>query len=443
MLETRICRHFPSLAGPKEYNDLLEFWKQINDKNLTEDFIRKLHDVVVERSWDEAMKFASLNRTVFACTDIDRRIVYVYRNNIWQFDHGNRYLEIAIVNFNKKYGKSRQNRQSFLADVCSHMYIEDFVDNLSNYAAIPMNDQCFDYVSGEMRTGCPTDYMSINLGAKPQTLYRDELVKILRDIFPDNDVYDYFMRFCGSLLVPGNREKVFMVWSGSGDNGKSIVTRLLELTLGNYAVKLPTSLITGKRTASAGATPELMQLDKKLVGFIQEPSNTDTINIGTMKELTGNDTIYCRGLYETPRIIHVKAKLIYVVNSTENLAALENATWNRIVIIPFVTHFTKDPKLPRDKPCDSQLANRLRDLSGDFLSLMISEAKEYIKHGQLCSKTIENATNETRIANDHIQMFLNNKNISHTYSSFKMFMEEYHSGIPVPTPAAFSKRLLQ
>jgi phage/plasmid-associated DNA primase len=38
------------------------------------------------------------------------------------------------------------------------------------------------------------------------------------------------------------------IWTGEGDNGKSITQMIFEQMLGPYNVKLPTSLITGKRT---------------------------------------------------------------------------------------------------------------------------------------------------------------------------------------------------
>ncbi|KAK9760262.1 hypothetical protein K7432_015919 [Basidiobolus ranarum] len=90
----------------------------------------------------------------------------------------------------------------------------------------------------------------------------------------------------------------------------------------------------------------MILIERKLVAFLQEPSSTERIDVGIVKKLTGNDSVYIRGLYESGRNISVFAKLVYVVNSTENLAMVEKAIWNRIVIVLFSTTFVESPKYP-------------------------------------------------------------------------------------------------
>ena len=59
------------------------------------------------------------------------------------------------------------------------------------------------------------------------------------------------------IFVGRNQRKIFQIWTKVGDNGKSITQEIFEKMLGDLCVKLPTSLITGKRTQSSGACPEL------------------------------------------------------------------------------------------------------------------------------------------------------------------------------------------
>lgn len=53
------------------------------------------------------------------------------------------------------------------------------------------------------------------------------------------------MRFVSSCLEGRNANKVFSIWSGSGDNGKTVMVSLIEQAFGDYAVKMPTSLLMG------------------------------------------------------------------------------------------------------------------------------------------------------------------------------------------------------
>ena len=74
---------------------------------------------------------------------------------------------------------------------------------------------------------------------------------------------------------------------------------LFEKMLGEYSIKLPTSLITGKRTQSSAASPELVRAGNGVRWVVlQEPDQKDFLNIGVLKELSGNDTFYARGLFK-------------------------------------------------------------------------------------------------------------------------------------------------
>ncbi|CAO3620974.1 unnamed protein product [Cunninghamella echinulata] len=218
-----------------------------------------------------------------------------------------------------------------------------------------------------------------------------------------------------------------MVWSGTGNN---------ELALNEYAVKLPTSLITGKRTDSGSATPDMAMLEKRLVAFLQEPSASERINIGMVKELTGNDTVYVRSLYEKGRNIEILAKMIYVVNATDRLAEMEKAVWNRIVVIPFVTTFVDVPRYSHERQRDFHLQGRLMDYAPTLLGIMIDEARYYLKEGLLSCSVIEETTMSVKRENDNVAMYLAIDGIDHSYENYVRYMKEF-----MPKEMIVSKRV--
>ena len=67
--------------------------------------------------------------------------------------------------------------------------------------------------------------------------------------------------------------------------------------------------------------------------------------------------------------------MIYIVNSVDNLATIEDATWNRIVVVPFVTHFTNEPKFPNDRKKDIYLSSKLKRYAG---------SNDYINATKMC-----------------------------------------------------------
>lgn len=434
-----VSRAIRGLNVNYDEDSTIELFHDLSKLNLVEKYQAKIDVVVTESVYDEAAKFACKSFDKFVCTDINKHTIYVYRQNMWKLDHGLRYLVRDLVNFSPRAGSSHKHRSELIKDVCHHLYNEFFVANLGEYKAINLCGTSFDFTSGEYRLGIPSDYTSISTGFPAQEDYKIEVEGIIRDIFPDDDIYRYFMRFCGSLLIPGNRDKLFMVWSGTGDNGKSVLARLIELALGEYSIKLPTSLVTGKRGGSGAATPEMAIIEKRLIAFLQEPGYNERLHIGIVKELTGNDSIYVRGLYEQGRNISIKAKIVYIVNSTDNLAVIEKAVWNRIVVLPFLTHFTNKPRTSNERKKDLYLNDKLRKYAGSFLSLMIEQAREYINEGLLKCEIITKITEQVKTDNDPVGIYLES-DMDKTYTSFCTYMKQFAPNDIIPSVKEYEKR---
>ena len=69
--------------------------------------------------------------------------------------------------------------------------------------------------------------------------------------------------------------------------------------LGDYAVKISTSLITGKKGGLGSAAPELSRAGGGVRwAVLEEPDPDEEINGGIFKSLTGNDSYWARDLFE-------------------------------------------------------------------------------------------------------------------------------------------------
>ena len=75
---------------------------------------------------------------------------------------------------------------------------------------------------------------------------------------------------------------------------------------------------------------------------LQEPDKRDTLNIGILKELSGNDTFFARGLYKEGKEITPMFKLAMICNKPPKVPHDDKATWNRIRVIPFEATFSHD-----------------------------------------------------------------------------------------------------
>jgi len=274
---------------------------------------------------------------------------------------------------------------------CKELFFQpNFITRLdSDPYLIGFENGIYDIKNHLFRPGKPSDYISIKMNISYQTfdMQSKEIAEIehyFAQIFPDKEVREYFLDTSADIFIGGNFNKTVQIWTGDGDNGKSITQSLFEQMLGPYNVKLPTSLLTGKRSQSSAACPELVRAGNGVrLAMLQEPDKKDTINIGILKELSGNDTFFARGLYKEGQEITPMFKLVLVCNEPPILTYSDKATWNRIKLIPFESTFTdnapasfeeqlqlkqfpKDPKfkdkIPRMiEPLAYYLLRRLKD----------------------------------------------------------------------------------
>ena len=319
----------------------------------------------------------------------------------------------------------------------------------------------YDLQKGSFRDGRPDDYLSMCTKYDYKDFKEDdieiaEVNDFISKIFTDKELKDFFIRSSALELQGGNINKTFIVMSGVGDNGKSITIELKELAYGDYSIKLPTSLITGKRTQSSGATPELDRIGGCRFAVLQEPDSKDVINIGMLKELTGNDSMYVRGLYKEGRDIKPMFKLVLVCNKLPRLPCDDPATWNRIRVMEFQSRFPKNAKeVPKSYeaqvkakvfPRDEHFSEKLPYMKQAFMWMLMQEYKKISKERvrKPDPDIVMQATMIYRENNDIFYQFINEKyvvdkkdkeeiTLSQIYEVFKIWFRESFPNLKVPT----------
>jgi P4 family phage/plasmid primase-like protien len=251
-------------------------------------------------------------------------------------------------------------KDSVMKECAELFYNKHFENTLDrNPNIIGFSNGIFDLKTFQLRPGTPEDLIT----KKMEICYREfsphdpniaDVLTFFKQIFPDEEIREYFLDTISTLFKGGNYEKKIYVWSGVGDNGKSVTMKLIEKMLGPLCVHLPTSIITGKRTQSSSACPELTRCGGGVrITVVQEPEKRDKMNIGIAKELSGNDALYARDLYQQGsqiKEIIPMFKFILVCNQPPSATEGDKAFFNRLRIIPFESIFEKS----REKVPDTE-----------------------------------------------------------------------------------------
>jgi intein/homing endonuclease/phage/plasmid-associated DNA primase len=224
----------------------------------------------------------------------------------------------------------RCKRTDIMKDCADMFYDTDFLGMLDrNTEIIPFNNGTFDLRSMVFRESVREDYCTKTVGysyrefelESPEINAVDEF---MMKVYPDPNLREYAMTFFCSLLKGGNFNKTFMIFKGTGNNAKSAVIELLNQTLGPFSATLPTAFITGRRTQSSSATPEVYRNMHTRLVVLQEPNKGEALNSGIVKEITGNDRMYVRGLFEEGLEFRPQFKVVLVCVEENTKVSLNN-----------------------------------------------------------------------------------------------------------------------
>jgi len=366
-------------------------------------------------------------------------------------------IDKAIDKLNRNGFKNAIMKEAF-----EFFYDDKFIQKLDENPHLTVfNNGVYDSKNKIFRDGEPGDYCSKSTGIDfiPHISLDDprvvKLLSILRKSIPDKQLFEFFRQTSSDFIFGGNRHKIFLIWSGIGDNGKSIVADMLEQAFGDYFYTPPTELLTGKRGPSGGATPELIQLKGARVVCLSETGNNDVLNCGMMKKLTGGDPIYARGLFKDPVKIKPQFKVLLHCNQVPNVNADDKASWNRIRLQPWESRFVRhdDPELPETEseqykkkifPKDPSLKNYIESLAPVLMRILIQWFEEFGDNDLYEPDKVMFATHQYRQKNDYYAQFVDEKvqktdnpddvlSEGDMYSIFKVWYKDFFPNRTIPT----------
>uniref|UniRef100_A0A6C0LZ65 SF3 helicase domain-containing protein n=1 Tax=viral metagenome TaxID=1070528 RepID=A0A6C0LZ65_9ZZZZ len=309
-------------------------------------------------------------------------------------------------------------------DMCKvYFYDSKFIERINeNRMLVAFQNGVYDLDIGMFRDGRPDDYITIcsDVYYQDYTPSDDDVLEImdyLRKVFPNENIRNYFLDIACSCLKGGNDEKIFAILTGDGDNSKSVAVQLMELVFGEYCMKFPRELLAkGNGSSSGSARPELARVRGKRLAFVQELAKNEKLNVGVLKELTGNDSFFARTLYEKGADIKPMFTLMLMCNEPPEIPAHDQATWNRVRVILFESLFPKNASLVPETeeeqfskkifPRINDFDKRLPELASPFLWVLLERFRVYKVKGIYEPTEVTYATDRYKTRNDVYRQFI-------------------------------------
>jgi putative DNA primase/helicase len=224
--------------------------------------------------------------------------------------------------------------------------------------------------------------------------------EFLGTIFQKNeDLIGFIQRACGYALAGTSRERCMFVLWGSGDNGKSTFLELLRDLMGDYGHKMPKEVVTEMARRGGQANPDVAALRGKRFCYFSETTTGGRLSEAFIKELTGNEAIWARDLYEKGFNFVPQFKLFLATNHKPRIIDAGKAFWNRVRLIPFTY------SIPRTEQ-DPALKDRLWEERSGILNWMLAGCREWLANGLQVPAIVEAATQEYREEQDTLAQFM-------------------------------------
>jgi putative DNA primase/helicase len=256
-----------------------------------------------------------------------------------------------------------------------------------------------------IRKPSPTEWMGIDEPC-PQW------IRFLDSIFEaEPDLIAFVQRLLGYGVTGVVREAVFPVLWGGGRNGKTILVETVRHVMGPLAGPIPPEMFidSGHTASSSGPSADKMALRGRRLAWASESGQGATLNLATMKRLTGGDSISARPPYGKHQIeFEPTHKTLFLTNAKPRVPTAEIATWERIVLIPFRMSFVAEPDLaaPRQRKADPALLDRLKGEAPGILGWLVKGCLAWQAEGLNPPPVVRQATDAYRADEDYFTRFI-------------------------------------
>ena len=265
--------------------------------------------------------------------------------------------------------------------------------------------------------------------------------RTLDAILPEVEMQDYLWRLMGYVLNGALDEQLFVIFQGTGGNGKSVIMDVMLGLLGfatqnttprGYATKISMGAITVNiKDPKAGdtPTPSIMTMKKARLISASEAEHNVHLAMATLKHLTGDKVTAGRGMGKELELFQRTGTIIISVNPMPIIHGNDRAALRRIHLVPFDQNFTGERE-------NTNLVREILDTERDIVAAwLVSGAREVVKRPlkKDTPQKILNAVQEYALDMDPLQQWLDEQYqdypgnvgwLTDMFNSFNDFLRE-------------------
>lgn len=313
------------------------------------------------------LKIIAGYKFVYKLTGENQYKLYCYNGKYWQTDDtlikmciSNELYEFLKTILIEVYWKSNefQSIKKKLDRLKNLAFKKDIIETYKEYGInndikfddkwwlLGFNNLVYDMESDNFREYKYDDYVSMTCGydwREPTPEELQTMNDLIKSIMPDEEDRNLYLQILCTALEGCCLER-FIIFNGSGGNGKGMIDDLMLLALGEYALLGNNGILF--ETSKTGSNPEKAKIHKKRLVLFREPPEKNKFENSIIKELTGGGTFSARNLYEKDTEKELNLTMIVECNKRPLFAEEPtDAEIRRLIDLQFKSTFTSDTTL--------------------------------------------------------------------------------------------------
>lgn len=264
-----------------------------------------------------------------------------------------------------------------------NVYLICFKNGVLDFTAKKKEDLFRRGAPDDYLTKCTNiDYVPINTAVHKPII--NEINDFMHKLFPDpnGELNEYMWNHLATTMTGLIAElQTFHIYIGGGQNGKSVLIKLMDLVLGEYKGTVPVNMLTDRRGKVGSATPEIMELKGARMAVAQEPQKGERLNEGVIKEFSsGEDELQGRALYSGKMVKFLpQFNMVICTNYLPEIEGNDHGIWRRVRVVNFKSRFTDNPvnndsDAPYQFLIDRTISKRMETWKEVFASMLVDRA---------------------------------------------------------------------
>ena len=209
----------------------------------------------------------------------------------------------------------------------------------------------------------------------------------------------YVQKCTGYLLSGATSERCMFDGCGPTSTGKTTYANTISELMGDYAISTPTSTLMVKYGGDS-IPNDIARLDGPRLVTCDEAEEGQRLNVGLLKQMTGQDKIKARFMRGEWFEFYPQFKIWFSTNHRPVIRDTDKAIWSRIREIPFKVEIPEDKKI-----LDFFKVKLIPELNG-ILQWALDGYALYQLEGLKSPIDVKNAVEDYRIEMDSLQGFI-------------------------------------